>query len=371
MQIKSGLERAGVEVVLSVPSRLIAQVSGDFSKELGALSWSDENQDQLISQVRPDAVIYSSGWKHVALKSKPESSLIIDLHGEEIEVCKQSDLLLNVLSKADALLLSDQKLRNYFFGWLVQAGRIPESTDIIRHVAADPTASLEELTSFLLSPRRLKESRPYYGAVHPKADYVSSVGERTEIELKAGERLVQRFVVPEEHTGSVELELSPVEPLPASDSAYVEAELSMPGGKTISRKHCKIKDLSPEGRFLVHFPASLRSLGGEEVSLSLSIGGSDRGQACLRVSAVEAARFPLTSAAKKSSSDSSENSRAALALSFSPGDQSGLFRARVLLQRAIWLMKRGEWRRVVWAVRRRVPIVGAAFRRKLARFGTG
>ncbi len=141
-QIYQGLKSRGVDVVASMPSftfltkKYFDQIPEDVRENL----WEWHTQDEIYNRVKPDAVIYSSNWDHYNLTFKPNVPLIIDLHGSRLietslwgetpDITKK----LNVFSKADCLLTAGQKQKMYFYGWLLQAGRIPQDEHFIRYI---------------------------------------------------------------------------------------------------------------------------------------------------------------------------------------------------------------------------------------------
>lgn len=371
LQLKSGLERSGIEVLVSMPRHLATgEVLDKLPKELARLMWTHESQAQIISRTEPDLVLYSCGWQHVELQAKPSMPLILDLHAERVQVCEQVDSLLNAFSMADGLLISDPALKNYFYGWLVQAGRIPDDRRMIQMVS-DEEIDTDKLAEHLRTVKLRKASQPFYGSVHPKADYVRVIGDARRVELKRGDAVSQRFIVPEAHTGCLELRVFDISQEAASSQEILDLELRLGSGKVLRRKQFKLKDLLGKGRLQIRFPASFSSLGGEEAVVSLSIGGSGPGPKLLCVAGVASARFPLISdlSWQSGAREESSSESIALALSFSPGDQSRLYRARQLIRRAVWLVRRGEWKRVAWAIRRRTSMLGSIARGKLVRSG--
>jgi glycosyltransferase involved in cell wall biosynthesis len=155
-----GLEAHGIEVLPSMPgSTFLAEKYRDvISPEHRELFWRGDTQDHLLSRLKPDAVIFSSNWDHYALTEKPDVPLIIDLHGSRLienelwNVPVDRDRKSAVLGLADCILCAGKFQRNYFYGWLIQAGRIPDDEHFIRYI---PISLSPEL------PARIADSGEY------------------------------------------------------------------------------------------------------------------------------------------------------------------------------------------------------------------
>jgi glycosyltransferase involved in cell wall biosynthesis len=141
-QLYQGLRSQGIEVIASMPAFtfLTKKYFNEIPQEVKENLWEWHTQDDIYARVKPDAVIFASNWDHYNLSKKPDVPLIIDLHGSRlIETSlwgEQPDInkKLEVFGKADCLLTAGQKQRSYFYGWFLQAGRIPEDEHFIRYI---------------------------------------------------------------------------------------------------------------------------------------------------------------------------------------------------------------------------------------------
>ena len=141
-QLMKGLEAHGVEVVASMPgfTFLAEQHFEKIPEPQRDLLWRWETQDAIFARVRPDAVLFASNWDHYNLSAAPEVPVIIDLHGPRVVETAMwgnpvsMDKKLRVLAGADCLLCAGRWQRSYFYGWLVQAGRVPEAGHFIRQI---------------------------------------------------------------------------------------------------------------------------------------------------------------------------------------------------------------------------------------------
>lgn len=141
-QLKCGLEARGIEVVSSMPgfTYLTEKYFDKIPAEQREHLWQWGTQDQILKRVKPDAVLFASNWDHFNLGSKPDVPLIVDLHGSRLIETSMwntpidTDRKVSVLGKADCLLTAGRRQRLYFYGWLVQAGRVPEDQHFIRYI---------------------------------------------------------------------------------------------------------------------------------------------------------------------------------------------------------------------------------------------
>ena len=141
-QIYNGLKSQGIEVIASMPAftYLVKKYLDQISDEQKSWFWNWHTQEELLKRANPDAAIFASNWDHYGLSKKPDCPLVIDLHGSRfIETSMwneavDTDKKVEVLAKADCLLTAGRKQRNYFYGWLVQSGRIPDDEHFIRYI---------------------------------------------------------------------------------------------------------------------------------------------------------------------------------------------------------------------------------------------
>lgn len=141
-QLKKGLEAHGIEVISSMPAftYLTEKYMDVIPQEQKDLLWHWHTQDEILKRTKPDAVLFASNWDHYGLSKKPDVPLIIDLHGSRLIETSMwnepidTDRKVEIYSKADCLLCAGQRQRSYFYGWLVQSGRVPEDEHFIRYI---------------------------------------------------------------------------------------------------------------------------------------------------------------------------------------------------------------------------------------------
>lgn len=141
-QLYQGLKAHGIEVIASMPAftYLVEKYRDAIPAEQQEYLWNWATQDEIYRKVKPDAVIFASNWDHYGLTQEPEVPLIIDLHGSRlIETTMwnnpvDTDRKVEIFAKADCLLCAGQRQRNYFYGWLLQAGRVPDREHFIRYI---------------------------------------------------------------------------------------------------------------------------------------------------------------------------------------------------------------------------------------------
>ncbi len=142
-----GLRSHGHEVIVSVPRSAIQGLkkSADpksfdaetraIYEELRRTAFDSSNQNKLISEISPDAIICGH-WPAMTLTTKPSQALIIDLAGPHMlerhyqEAPNQEGAILaklTCLGNADHFIVSGPKQRLYFLSYLLRAGiRNPE-----------------------------------------------------------------------------------------------------------------------------------------------------------------------------------------------------------------------------------------------------
>jgi glycosyltransferase involved in cell wall biosynthesis len=141
-QLMQGLQSQGIEVHASMPgfTYLAEKYREQIPEEQASLLWQWETQNEIYRRVKPDAVLFASNWDHYGLTIDIDVPLIIDLHGSRLIETSMwnepvdTDRKVQVLSKADCLLCAGVRQRSYFYGWLVQAGRVPEDEHFIRYI---------------------------------------------------------------------------------------------------------------------------------------------------------------------------------------------------------------------------------------------
>lgn len=141
-QIMRGLQAHGIEVLPSMPGStfLAEKYRETISEEHRELFWRGDTQDDLVWRLKPDAIIFSSNWDHYSLSRKPDVPLIIDLHGSRLienalwNSPIDRDRKVQIFGLADCMICAGAVQRNYFNGWLLQAGRIPGDSQFIRYI---------------------------------------------------------------------------------------------------------------------------------------------------------------------------------------------------------------------------------------------
>ncbi len=141
-QLLKGLEAHGIEVIPSMPgfTYLAEKFKDKIPKEVRQWLWKHETQDDVLREVKPDAVLYASNWDHYSLSKKPDIPVIVDLHGSRlIETTMwdrpvSTERKVSIFSKADCFLTAGTRQQNYFYGWLLQAGRVPGDKHLIHYI---------------------------------------------------------------------------------------------------------------------------------------------------------------------------------------------------------------------------------------------
>lgn len=160
-QLYAALKGEGHEVIASMPgfTFLARKFASQIKEEQKRWFWTFSTQEKLIEAVKPDAVIFTSNWDHYALTKKPDVPLVIDLHGSRLIETSlfgapaSAERKVEVLGLADKLICAGVRQRDYFTGFLVQAGLMPSSADHIGYVPVSLSPDLpKRLTSSKESP---------------------------------------------------------------------------------------------------------------------------------------------------------------------------------------------------------------------------
>ena len=165
-QLYQGLKSQGVEVVASMPgfTYLAERHYAEIPAEQRETLWSFGTQDEVFARVKPDAVLFTSNWDHFDIKRKLTVPLIIDLHGSRLIETSMWDRpvsterKVSILGQADCLLSAGTRQRLYFYGWLMQAGRVPDNEHFIRYIPISLSPDLPEHTSLTGK----EEQYPYF-----------------------------------------------------------------------------------------------------------------------------------------------------------------------------------------------------------------
>lgn len=141
-QLMRGLEAHGVEVIASMPGfTYLAEKHYDkIPEQQREWLWQWHTQDDLLRKAKPDAVLFASNWDHFNLTRPFDVPLVVDLHGSRLiettmwNAPANTDKKVKTLGRADCLLTAGRRQRSYFYGWLVQAGRVPDDDHFIRYI---------------------------------------------------------------------------------------------------------------------------------------------------------------------------------------------------------------------------------------------
>ena len=157
-QIIQGLKGTGIEVVFSMPveDRYLGRMYRDkIPKEVIDLAWNFKNQDDIVSQVKPDVLIFANpDLNH--LKKEWHLPIACDLHGpriiefelmdNDLKASNRSYRLtakINNLIKSDFLTCAGLRQKYYFLSFLLQGG-IPLSDIRIEFMPVSLSPQLPE-----------------------------------------------------------------------------------------------------------------------------------------------------------------------------------------------------------------------------------
>ncbi len=151
-QLMKGLQAHGVEVTVSMPgfTYLAEKHKSAIPEPEREHLWRWGTQDAILRRVKPDVVLFASNWDHFNLSSAVGVPVVIDLHGSRLVETRMwgdpvdANHKVRVLSRADCLLCAGRRQRSYFYGWLLQANRVPEGEHFIRYVPVSQDPALPE-----------------------------------------------------------------------------------------------------------------------------------------------------------------------------------------------------------------------------------
>lgn len=223
--------------------------------------------------------------------------------------------------------------------------------------------TIEPLVEFLRHPVRARQVTPVLGTVYARPAYLQARG--TQAEIAASGEIAQRFYLPADNVSAVEVVLSPTG-AGIADGGAVELRLEGPAGRVLTRRRVAISSLRKGSRVAVPLPVLLRPAGGEELVLRICPQGG--AASAFSVQGLVEGGYPLLThphGGFEAKTLLNEPCRAAgVALGFVPEDHSSLYQAKVLVRRAVVMVKQGEWRRLARALQKRLAAKAYTARRR-------
>ena len=231
--------------------------------------------------------------------------------------------------------------------------------------------TIEPLVEFLNNPKKLPQVEPAFGTVYAKPAYLSARGQVTDLELGLEvTELQQDFVVPAEELGGIELPIRILSDEAAKSGASVDIRvLKKKSGRVMFKKRVPLSVLAEDGHVILEFPILRGPRGGDELVFHVRLLDLPRNKMPLvAVQGLCEPTFPFVldenfSMTGKTVSGEVREAKA-LGFSFVPGQQSSIYRTKVLARRALNMIKNGEWKRVTRAVKKRLPAVSNQVKRK-------
>lgn len=190
--IYEGLKSSGFDVIPSIPSfqYLSKKYWDKIDDELKFLSWKWGNQERIIQETDPDVVVFTSNWAIMDLKEKLEIPTVIDLDGPVLLESfffkgnlSQYDYQRKIrnLSQGDFYIFVNRGQREYFGGWLLNAGILIDR----EHFGTIPVSLSPNMPEIDLHSRSNKKLTFFYGGgFFPWQDPMAGI----EILVKALER---------------------------------------------------------------------------------------------------------------------------------------------------------------------------------------
>ena len=355
------------ETICALPENQYSQAELQFLDENSrSLLWTYYNQDELIAAICPDLVIYTPSWEHFTLAQKPTVPLVLDLFRPLFQHTAHDvknfsvETKLNALSKADKLITANESDKLYFYGWVVQSGRFPQHYASIfvlpfaeqkAPAATDSPLTAEEQTllDMLSELQPLPESDPALGIVYTRPSFLYPRGEQVELIVRASQQtLEQRFIFPANTICGAELAIRNHTPESLANIKRVALTLVNEKGKTIARQSYSASALLAQDSLRLNFPLLKAPRGGEVLTLrvEIAVNSADPKKACFTIMGQKGVFYPLL--------PNDAQSTMSLAVQFLPADLSQVFRYQMLLSRALYLLRHGEYQKFYRALRRRL-----------------
>lgn len=265
-----------------------------------------------------------------------------------------------------------EHIREYDAGWIVDPENERAVIETLDQIYSDPIIvrtksenaqrlvrdrftwdkTIEPLVEFLQNPKTIPRGKPALGSVCSQPSFLAVRGEPAEIPLSASRNEAStHFIVPAEDIAVVEVPISLASEAAHTKISQIELIVRRPSGRILARRILRAEQIPQRGRVAIKLGLLSQPEGGTALEFVLRltpVPGTPPTDSLLLVQGVKRARFPLIS-------DDAKDNQTFFALSFSPGDSSPVYRAKVLARRAIQMLHDGEWRRLSRAVRRRIP----------------
>lgn len=226
------------------------------------------------------------------------------------------------------------------------------------------------LVDFLNNPERAKVVEPATGTVSSRPAFLSPRGSSVDLSLGAGKVLEQEFVIPAEDIICLEIPISFKADSQNKDFLGLECRLKAINGRCYFRRVFAARTLPESGKLRLDFPTFRSPKAGEKVILSLRVLG-ESSSSVLLLRGLLRAQYPFSEVREQLNGVDlmgSQISVAALLVNFVPG-RGKLYTIKHLVERAWWMVRRGEWRRLYMAVLRRSPEICSRVKRMVLSHG--
>lgn len=343
--LEESLEARGFEVVFSEPSG--AKVNSD-------LVWNLENQEALLKKVKPQAVIFCPSIQFFNINALNNSTLILDLVSSTnldqliVDNANLPNYIVGALAMADRVIVDSNASRLYWYGWMLQAGKVPEGEHLA--LVAETGSALGQVFDYLgRKPAPDSYSKPVKGYVYTRPSFLAPIGTLQDFPLSERTGTIsQDFIVPIDDLYSVVLPIRLASPESRAQILRLNIKIYDNNARMILEKILPANELPESGSVFINFSKLRPPKGGSTFTLKLNLEEvsekSDTAPLLLKV--YKESNYPLS----EMSCDTNKCS-GSLALSFHP-NSCKVF----LITRALKMLSRGEWRRFARAIRRRMAV---------------
>lgn len=317
-------------------------------------AWEPGSQANLIASIKPDLIIFSPSWRHIDGDLQPTIPMVIDIVRPELregtrpddssgDAPELTDRKLRMLAAASGIVCSSREDRQYLSGWLLQAGRVPESGHFVR--VSNSASEISE--AFLAARAALPSAEPILGHVAGRPAALSVRGESAILEVGPSRPKVRCAVtMPADEISAVSVPLAASQPWRGT----VEVKLLRAGGACIAEKQFALDGQPLPAELLVPIHPFRGVKGGSEVVCEISLIGATPSQELLPLQAVRSAAFPLL----ESYGNYDRASFSFIALRFLSGPETKFHRWKAQLRRAVILARNGDWKRIRRALETRL-----------------
>ena len=214
------------------------------------------------------------------------------------------------------------------------------------------------LVDFLNNPTTRIETKPLKGPIASRSSFLNPGGRSIDVPLSSSQsHLSQSFVIPAENIKTLEIPISLVSKADTFAIEKVNLAIHTEQGGRVCSKSITGVELANLNRLAIDFPIHRLPKGGKRYTLKVEYQGNDHGELSLRGLPKSCYPFVKNESGFSAQSLLDADARAeALGISFIPGT-GRVYRVKSLAERALWMVRTGQFERLFRAGVRRLPQV--------------